>query len=201
MYKYIMFVCACLHVCKMVPLSAFSVFPDFELSLCSLPPQVLETFCNWCSSQRDHQDKLCMEQLRMYELLISQSKQLLLIHRQVIRPLLRLLMACVETQLPGSSSEELEFRVVLVLHQICTCISQETVILESFFSTEADHGPAKFLIFSLLIPYIHREGPIGQRARDALLLLMTLSAVHPHIGRYIAENSDFCPVSCTSYRS
>lgn len=185
----------------MVTPSAFSVFPDFELSLCSLPPQVLETFCNWCSSQRDHQDKLCMEQLRMYELLISQSKQLLLIHRQVIRPLLRLLMACVETQLPGSGSEELEFRVVLVLHQICTCISQETVILESFFSTEADHGPAKFLIFSLLIPYIHREGPIGQRARDALLLLMTLSAVHPHIGRYIAENSDFCPVSCTGYRS
>ena len=72
---------------------------------------------------------------------------------------------------------------------------QETVILESFFSTEADHGPAKFLIFSLLIPYIHREGPIGQRARDALLLLMTLSAIHPHIGHYIADNSDFCPVS------
>lgn len=135
-----------------------------------------------------------MEQLRMYELLISQSRQLLLIHRPVIRPLLRLLLACAE-QMSNSGSEELEFRLVLVLHQICTCISQETVILESFFSTEANHGPAKFLIFSLLIRYIHREGPIGQRARDALLLLMTLSARHPHIGHYIAENSDFCPVS------
>ncbi|KAK7479180.1 hypothetical protein BaRGS_00029524 [Batillaria attramentaria] len=162
-----------------------------------LEKDVFETFCNWCSSQRQHQDKLCMEQLRMYELLISQSRQLLLIHRPVIRPLLRLLMACAEPQLPNSGSEELEFRLVLVLHQICTCISQETVILESFFSTEADHGPAKFLIFSLLIPYIHREGPIGQRARDALLLLMTLSARHPHIGHYIAENSDFCPVLAT----
>ncbi|KAK7097514.1 FHF complex subunit HOOK-interacting protein 1B-like isoform X2 [Littorina saxatilis] len=162
-----------------------------------LEKEVLETFCNWCSGQRDHQDKLCMEQLRVYELLISQSRQLLLIHRQVIRPLLRLLMACAEPRPPGSSSEELQFRLVLVLHQICTCISQETVILESFFSTEADHGPAKFLIFSLLIPYIHQEGPIGQRARDALLLLMTLSAVHPHIGHYIADNSDFCPVLAT----
>ncbi|KAL8598764.1 hypothetical protein ACOMHN_033327 [Nucella lapillus] len=164
---------------------------------CLLEKEVLETFCNWCSIQREHQDKLCMEQLRMYELLISQSRQLLLIHRQVIRPLLRLLMACAEPRLPGSGSEELEFRLVLVLHQICTCISQQTVILESFFTTEADHGPAKFLIFSLLIPYIHKEGPIGQRARDALLLLMTLSAVHPHIGHYIAENSDFCPVLAT----
>ncbi|PVD34795.1 hypothetical protein C0Q70_06072 [Pomacea canaliculata] len=162
-----------------------------------LEKEVLENFCNWCSSQQDHQDKLRMEQLRMYELLISQSRQLLLIHRPVIRPLHRLLMACKEPQLPSSGSEELEFRLVLVLHQICTCISQETVILESFFSTEADHGPAKFLIFSLLIPYIHREGPIGQRARDALLLLMTLSARHPHIGYYIADNSDFCPVLAT----
>lgn len=168
-----------------------------------LEKEVLETFCHWCSGQSDYQDKLCLEQLRMYELLISQGGQNLLIHRQVIRPLLRLLMACSEPQqLPSSgsgnsSSEELEFRLVLVLHQICTCISQETVILESFFSTEADHGPAKFLIFSLLIPYIHREGPIGQRARDALLLLMTLSAVHPHIGHYIADNSDFCPVLAT----
>lgn len=62
-------------------------------------------------------------------------------------------------------------------------------------STDTDHGPARFLIFSLLIPYIHREGPVGQKARDALLLIMTLSARHPHIGHYIANNSDFCPVS------
>ncbi|XP_076468429.1 FHF complex subunit HOOK-interacting protein 1B-like isoform X2 [Babylonia areolata] len=163
-----------------------------------LEKEVLETFCAWCTGQREHQEKLCMEQLRMYELLISQSRQLLLIHRPVIRPLLRLLMAAAESRQPGSDSEsELEFRLVLVLHQICTCISQQTVILESFFTTEADHGPAKFLIFSLLIPYIHREGPIGQRARDALLLLMTLSAIHPHIGHYIADNSDFCPVLAT----
>ena len=79
------------------------------------------------------------------------------------------------------------------------CISQETVILESFFNASTNHGPTKFLIFSLLIPYIHREGKVGQQARDALLLIMTISARNPHIGLYIAENSDFCPVGSSDF--
>ncbi|XP_071087601.1 FHF complex subunit HOOK-interacting protein 1B-like isoform X3 [Haliotis cracherodii] len=158
-----------------------------------LEKEVFEKFCALSMPTREGLGKLKYDQLRMFELAINQSKQLLLIHKPVIRPLMKLLSSCTDQTV---QSEEIEYRTVLVLHQICVCISQQTVILESFFNTNADHGPARFLIFSLLIPYIHREGPIGQNARDALLLLMALSAKYPHIGQYTAD-SDFCPVLAT----
>ncbi|XP_061164150.1 FHF complex subunit HOOK-interacting protein 1B-like isoform X2 [Saccostrea echinata] len=158
-----------------------------------LEEDIFEQFCNWCHYNSMNGDKLKCEQLRIFEQLISQSQQLLLIHKAIIQPLLRLLYLCAE----GSKTSDIESRLVLVLHQLCVCISQETVILESFFNASTNHGPTKFLIFSLLIPYLHREGKVGQQARDALLLIMTISARNPHIGLYIAENSDFCPVLAT----
>ena len=51
------------------------------------------------------------------------------------------------------------------------------------------------MIFSLLLPFIHREGGIGQQAKDALLLCMSLSSSHLAVGEYIARHSNFCPVS------
>ncbi|ESP03652.1 hypothetical protein LOTGIDRAFT_137063 [Lottia gigantea] len=159
-----------------------------------LEKDILELFCSWCSRSKEHAVKLKHEQLRMFEMLISQSKQLLLIHKSVIRPLVKLLSACTDGNLQSSETYDIEHRLVLVLHQACVCISQQFLILESFFCTNTDHGPTRFLLFSLLIPYIHREGPVGQHARDALLLIMTMSTKHPHIGQYIASNSDFCPV-------
>lgn len=156
-----------------------------------LEHEILEKFCGWCHHYHNVKGNLVREQLQMFEHLISHSSQLLLIHKPVIRPLLNLLAYCAD----GYDSPDIESSLVLVLHQLCVSISKETVILESFFNMNADHGPTKFLIFSLLIPYIHREGKVGQQARDALLLIMTLSAKYPHIGKYIAENSDFCPVS------
>lgn len=55
------------------------------------------------------------------------------------------------------------------------------------------------MIFSLLLPFVHREGGIGQQARDALLLCMALSASHTSVGQYIAQHSNFCPVSSLFY--
>lgn len=62
-----------------------------------------------------------------------------------------------------------------------------------YYNSE-DQGAANFLIFSLLIPFIHREGLVGQQARDALLLIMSLSAENQRVAQHIAENTYFCPV-------
>jgi hypothetical protein len=51
------------------------------------------------------------------------------------------------------------------------------------------------VIFAILIPFVHREGGIGQQARDALLLCMSLSKKNESVGLYIAEHSNVCPVS------
>lgn len=53
----------------------------------------------------------------------------------------------------------------------------------------------RFIIFSLLIPYLYQEGEVGRQARDAMVLCMTLSKKNDEIGNFIAEESHICPVS------
>jgi len=53
----------------------------------------------------------------------------------------------------------------------------------------------RFIIFNLLIPHVHREGGVGQQARDAMLLCMSLSKKNDEVGLYIADHSNICPVS------
>ena len=142
------------------------------------------------SQQHELQHRLKLQHLRMYELLISQARQPLLLHKPVIRPLLKLLSSCDNNPNPA-----VETRLILILHQLCVCVTQNKQILELLFDATADHGSSGFLMFSLLIPYTHREGAVGQQARDALLLIMALSYSHHDIGTYIAHNSHFCPVS------
>ncbi|KAI1899072.1 hypothetical protein AGOR_G00057710 [Albula goreensis] len=63
-----------------------------------------------------------------------------------------------------------------------------------FLDTE---GPTPLLVFSLLVPFIHREGILGQQARDALLLVMATTSKNQAVASYIANNSYFCPVLAT----
>lgn len=53
----------------------------------------------------------------------------------------------------------------------------------------------RFIIFNLLIPHVHREDGVGQQARDAMLLCMSLSKKNDEVGLYIADNSNICLVS------
>ncbi|XP_078258057.1 FHF complex subunit HOOK-interacting protein 1B isoform X2 [Rhinoraja longicauda] len=152
---------------------------------------VLDQLLCWhLRGQLDDDKKI--EQLKLFDLLVSQSQQPLLRHKPVLNPLMRLLAVCVEPR-----SQALEGSLVLLLNQVCVSLSSEPSILELFFHAQTDQGPANLLIFSILIPFIHREGPIGQQARDALLLIMAISAENATVGRYIANNSYFCPVLAT----
>lgn len=82
------------------------------------------------------------------------------------------------------------------LRQVCVSMARQPVVLEMLFrAAPAQQGSTNLLIFSLLVPFIHRDGAIGQQARDALLLVMAASASNEAVAHYIAENSYFCPVS------
>ncbi|XP_057699198.1 FHF complex subunit HOOK-interacting protein 1A [Corythoichthys intestinalis] len=153
---------------------------------------VMERLFVW-SLRREFTDAMKLEQLKMYEMLLCQSRQPLLHHKPVLRPLVMLLSAC-----SGSASAPgVEAQLVLLLHQLCCVLAKDPSVLELFFHTSEDQGAANFLIFSLLIPFIHREGAVGQQARDALLLIMSLSAENPRVARHVAENTFFCPVLAT----
>ncbi|XP_060909106.1 FHF complex subunit HOOK-interacting protein 1B [Labrus mixtus] len=134
--------------------------------------------------------------LKLFEMLIGQSQQPLLQHTAVLHPLLRLLGACADPELGCPSG--LENSLVLLLNQVCVSMARQPVVLEMLFrAAPAQQGSTNLLIFSLLVPFIHRDGAIGQQARDALLLVMATSASNEAVARYIAENSYFCPVLAT----
>ncbi|XP_075545216.1 FHF complex subunit HOOK-interacting protein 1B isoform X4 [Dermacentor variabilis] len=153
---------------------------------------VLDRLFQWSLYTGEFLSNLKLEQLRIYEVLVSHSHHELLLQQPFLRPLLHLLASCTDC-----APLEVEKRLVVLLNTLCVSLSQHPNLLEVFFSASSNQGPARFLIFSLLIPFVHREGAIGQQARDALLLCMALSQKNESIGLYIAENSNFCPVLAT----
>ncbi|XP_033095712.1 FTS and Hook-interacting protein-like isoform X2 [Anneissia japonica] len=153
---------------------------------------MLDKFFVWCSKSGEFFEDLKYEQLKIYEILIAQSRQSVLMHNAILNPLLRLLLACSEF-----NSERVESRLILLLNQLCVALSKDTTLLEFLFHASPNQGPAKFLIFSLLIPFVHREGRRGQQARDALLLCMAVSSEAETVGKYIAGSTSLCPVLAT----
>ncbi|XP_061848795.1 FHF complex subunit HOOK-interacting protein 1A [Colius striatus] len=152
---------------------------------------IMEKLFLW-SLRREFTDETKIEQLKMYEMLVTQSHQPLLHHKPILKPLMMLLSSC-----SGTTTPTVETELVVLLNQLCSIMAKDPSILELFFHTSEDQGAANFLIFSLLIPFIHREGRVGQQARDALLFIMSLSAENSVVANHIAENTYFCPVLAT----
>ncbi|XP_034412662.1 protein FAM160A1-like [Cyclopterus lumpus] len=161
---------------------------------------VMERLFLW-SLRRHFTEDMKLEQLRMYQMLLAQARQPLLHHKPVLRPLMMLLASCAGPGTPPPSPSDsggvVEAELVLLLNQLCGALVKDPSVLELFFHTSEDQGATNFLLFSLLIPYTHRQGSVGQQARDALLLIMSLSASDPRVARHIAENTYFCPVLAT----
>ncbi|XP_036072663.1 protein FAM160A1 [Oryzias melastigma] len=155
---------------------------------------VMERLFLW-SLRRQFTEDMKLEQLRMYQMLLSQAKQPLLHHKPVLRPLMMLLASCAGAA--GDSGGVVEAELVLLLNQLCAALVKDPSVLELFFHSSEDQGAANFLLFSLLIPYIHRQGLVGHQAREALLLIMSLSSSELRVAQHIADNTYFCPVLAT----
>lgn len=157
-----------------------------------LVENILDKLFVWSLKTGKYSNIMKQEQLKLYEMLISNSGHELIGREPVARPLLKLLDTCTDYY-----PVELERRLVILLNQLCVSLLQNMELLGLFFTPSTDRAPAKFMIFSLLIPFIHKEGAIGQQARDALLLCMTVSKKNESVGLYIAENSNICQFLAT----
>ncbi|XP_019523988.1 PREDICTED: FTS and Hook-interacting protein isoform X4 [Hipposideros armiger] len=180
---------------RAIPLSPAAPGPLLEFALREdLLNRVLAWQLQW-DELGDGVEERRAEQLKLFEMLVSEARQPLLRHGPVREALLTLLGACGR---PVPSSPALDEGLVLLLSQLCVCLAREPSLLEFFLQPPPEPGAApRLLLFSRLVPFVHREGPLGQQARDALLLLMALSAGSPTVGRYIADHSYFCPVLAT----
>ncbi|PAA47904.1 hypothetical protein BOX15_Mlig021115g3 [Macrostomum lignano] len=165
-----------------------------QILACAERERVFDLLLAWSNrATGECLERLKLEQLKQYELLIGQCRQSVVGRVQVLRPLLRLVKSCCS----AGSSRAVESRVVLILHQLCVVLNRSPNLLDTCLEVGRAEAGSQFLVFSLLVPYVHREASIGQHARDALLLVMALSARNQEVGRFIAFSSDFCPVLAT----
>ncbi|XP_053499903.1 FHF complex subunit HOOK interacting protein 1A [Ictalurus furcatus] len=154
---------------------------------------VMERLFVW-SLRRDFTEAAKLEQLCMYEMLVARARQPLLHHKPILRPFAMLLSSCGSS----SSSAPVEAELVQLLHRLSCNLARDDSALQLFlFHSGQDQGAANFLLFSLLLPFVHRDGPVGTQARDALALIVALSARDLTVANHITQNTYFCPVLAT----
>ncbi|OQR69607.1 FTS and Hook-interacting protein-like [Tropilaelaps mercedesae] len=179
-------------------LTSYAISPILDYILDS---NVLEKVLDWSLQTAEFTLRLLEEQLRIFEVLASNCSQRLLYQKGFLSPLQKLLSIC-ESDCP----EELEHRLVALLNTLCVTLSQNADLLQIFFNPRGGgmgdaQGPPRFPVFSLLVPFLHREGSLGHQARDALLLCMCLAAKNhariDELGKYMANHSNFCPILAT----
>ncbi|XP_039295133.1 UPF0518 protein GI14169 isoform X2 [Nilaparvata lugens] len=151
-----------------------------------LSQNLLDQLYTWSESTGRYGDTLKMQQMQLYEGLVEHSGAQLLIHEPFHRPLLKLLTTCASCQL---FTVEVQKCLVVLLNQLCVSIYCHNELLDLFFFVG---DPSRFIIFSLLLPFVHREGAIGQQARDALLLCVGLSSRNNDVAEFICRDSNFC---------
>ncbi|XP_027000683.2 FHF complex subunit HOOK interacting protein 1A [Tachysurus fulvidraco] len=154
---------------------------------------VMERLFVW-SLRRDFTEAAKLEQLCMYEMLVTRARQPLLHHKPILCPFVMLLSSCGSS----SSSAAVEAELVRLLHRLCCMLARDDTALQLFlFQSGQDQGSANFLLFSLLLPFVHHDGPVGVQARDALALITALSMRDIAVANHITQNTYFCPVLAT----
>ena len=161
-----------------------------------LSTNIIENVYVFSTQQRTHGREIRLMLLRFFTEVFAHSVQDVLIHQQFLRPLNRLLRAC-----EGAGDGGISASLVPLLHQICILIQENQSLLDLFFVEPKPHHPARFFLLAQLVSFMHDGTEIGNRARDALLLVLSLAdqVSHAALSQFIAIESNFCQVSlCVS---
>ncbi|KAK0416817.1 hypothetical protein QR680_012700 [Steinernema hermaphroditum] len=146
-----------------------------------------------------------VEFVRLYEDVLHGShsdNHCLLVHKPVLLPLLQML----EWFREGLDSREktpsdIDRHFVVLLNQICSKMAEDATLLDFFFNFRSDSDAAAsgchFIVFNLLIRYLYDSSDTGQLARDALLLILSVTKNLEEVADYVAFRSNFCPVLAT----
>ncbi|KAK2715919.1 FHF complex subunit HOOK-interacting protein 1B-like isoform X2 [Artemia franciscana] len=161
----------------------------------------------WSQASGEYVPELRVELLKSYETLLVAAgakhdstpsepvgrESALLLQPSILTPLLTLLHTCSE----NGQLLEVEKRLVSLLNLLVVAVIRDPGLLDCFFEPATPQTKPGFIIFELLVPFVHREGLIGQQARDSLILCLSLANERSYIGYYIAEHSNFNPVLAT----
>jgi len=159
---------------------------------------ILAQIVGWAKSlPNGKHDVILSLLLQLSEVLVSckQSGQSVVSHTKVVQPLLSLLDIVNNVLQHHTPSQELQSSLLCLIHSLCVLLTENPSLLELF--TCSDPSTPKFLLFSLLTPFLHKPSQEGQMARDSLLLCISLSSQHQIVQKYIADHSNFCTILAT----
>ena len=156
-----------------------------------LHENIVENIYMFTTRQREYAREVRVFLLDFFTDVFARSQQPLLIHQQILRPVNKLLRAC-----EGSKDPRLISSLVPLLHQICILMQENQSLLDLFFVESSEHMQSRFLVLTSLIPHMHEMGDVGNRARDALLLCLSLAdqLSSSNLSRFIAKDCNFCQV-------
>ncbi|XP_057656379.1 FHIP family protein AGAP011705 isoform X4 [Diorhabda carinulata] len=146
---------------------------------------ILDKLYEWSTRSGRYINAIRCEQLKLYKMLVTHSRHILLLHETFVNPLIKLLCSMEEEVF----SNEVENLLVDLINQLSALLMQNVEFIDLFF--QEVKKVQSFIIFSLLIPFVHREDSIGMKARDALLLCMSLSKKNKRVAVYVADDSNF----------
>lgn len=107
-----------------------------------LSETLLNKLFEWGRSTGRYKHAVLLEQLKLYELLVSHSRHQLLVHEPFLRPLLKILGSCQGEIFPPDIAK----RLVILLNQLCVVLMQNVHLLDLFFfstTQQQEHGATK----------------------------------------------------------
>lgn len=157
-----------------------------------LNENIVESIYMFSTRQRVYAKEIRILLLKFFTEIFTRSPQHILIHQQILRPISKLLRAC-----EGTSDREMSQSMIPLLHTMCILMQENQSLLDLFFVESHVHMQSRFLVFTQLIPHMHASGEVGNRARDALLLCLSLADQLPgsSLTHFIASDSSFCQVN------
>ncbi|CAJ0580916.1 unnamed protein product, partial [Mesorhabditis spiculigera] len=166
--------------------------------------QILERTMDWAIQVPLTYRPICqLALIRVYDMIVSEShtqNHCLLVHKPVLIPLFRLFEWCrndtgARQRGRGADPSATDKHFVLLLYQICTKMAGDPTLLHFFFTCA--EGADQFVVFNLLVKFLYDQNDVGQLARDALLLILSVSSKNKSVAEFVAIKSSFCPVLAT----
>lgn len=156
-----------------------------------LSENILEKIYLFTTRQRNYSVDIRLTLLNFFKTLLALPGPPLFIHQQVLRPLNRLLRVC-----EMAHEQDLSSKLIPLLHQICILIQENESFLDLFFTDGAGQVPSKFLVFTLLVPFLHDVTDCGNVARDSMLLCLSVAGRSPQssLCDFVVADTDFCQV-------
>lgn len=121
------------HTSPASPLQSQPSAPCLEFLLSET---LLNKLFEWGRSTGRYKHAVLLEQLKLYELLVSHSRHQLLVHEPFLRPLLKILGSCQGEIFPPDIAK----RLVILLNQLCVVLMQNVHLLDLFFFSTTQHN-------------------------------------------------------------